>query len=97
MKQFLKMTAAPASAMFALALMAMAAPAQAAPGEFCRTDSSNMRSCGYSTLEQCQWSSSGRGGTCDRDPFYANPTNANAMAYAPKHAHAKGLKKPIAQ
>jgi hypothetical protein len=95
MKQFLNLTAAPASAMFALALMAMAAPALAAPGEFCRTDSSVMRSCSYSTLEQCQASSSGRGGSCDRDPFYANPTNA--LAYAPKHAHAKGLRKPIAQ
>jgi hypothetical protein len=96
MKQFLKITAAPASAMFALALMAMASPASAAPGEFCRTDSSVMRSCSYSTLEQCQASSSGRGGTCDRDPFYANPTNA--LAYAPKHGHhAKGVKKPIAQ
>jgi Protein of unknown function (DUF3551) len=95
MKQFFKLTAAPAAAMFALALMAMATPASAAPGEFCRTDTSGMRGCGYSTLEQCQASSSGRGGSCDRDPFYAQPTNA--LAYAPKHVHAKSVKKAIAQ
>jgi Protein of unknown function (DUF3551) len=95
MKQFFKMAAAPASAMFALALMAMVTPASAAPGEFCRTDSSQMRSCAFSTLQQCKDSASGRGGTCDRDPFYASPSNA--LAYAPKHVHAKAAKKLIEQ
>jgi hypothetical protein len=95
MKQFFKVTAAPASAMFALALMAMATPASAAPGEFCRMDSSQMRSCSFSTLQQCKDSASGRGGTCDRDPFYANPKDA--LAYAPKHGHAKAVKKLFEQ
>jgi hypothetical protein len=95
MKQFLKLTAAPSAAMFALALATMATPASA--GDYCRTDTSYMRSCGFDTLEQCQASSSGRTGTCDRDPFL--PNTSNALAYAPKHLQSKPVghvaKKPI--
>jgi hypothetical protein len=88
MKQFLKMTAAPSAAIFALAMFATASPASA--GEYCRTDMSYMRSCGYDTLEQCQANASGRGGTCDRDPFLAN--TSNALAYAPKHLQSKAAR-----
>ena len=82
MKQFLKMT----SAMLALALVAMTTPASA--GEYCRTDvTSHMQSCGFDTLEQCQNMSSGRGGSCDRDPFLA--ITSSAYAYQAKPSHSK--------
>ena len=83
MKQLLKMTAAPATAFFALAFVAMATPAAARPGEYCRQDAtSGMRSCSFETMEQCQAMSSGRGGTCYRDPLL---TDTSAYAYQPKH------------
>jgi hypothetical protein len=82
MKRFFKFTAAPATALFALAFVSFATPASA--GEYCRKDvSSAMTSCSFSTLEQCQTMSSGRGGDCFRDPFL--PAN-DAYAYAPKAA-----------
>jgi hypothetical protein len=88
MKQLLKLTIAPASALFALALVAMATPASAGPNEYCRQDiTSGMRSCGFSSLAQCQAMSAGRGGDCYRDPFLAN--TSNALAYQPKSSPAK--------
>ena len=92
MKQFLKMT----SAMLALAFVAMTTPASA--GEYCRTDvTSHMQSCGFDTLEQCQNMSSGRGGSCDRDPFLA--TTSSAYAYQAKPSHSKrpaqAAKRPV--
>ena len=86
MKQLLKMTAAPATALFALAYVAMATPAAAAQYEYCRQDvSSAMRSCSFETMEQCQAMSSGRGGTCYRDPLLTS----SAYAYQPKHPLSK--------
>ena len=96
MKQFLKMTAAPASAMLALAFVAMTTPASA--GEYCRTDvTSHMQSCGFDTLEQCQAMSSGRGGSCDRDPFLAATSNAYAYQAKPSHSKrpAQAAKRPV--
>ncbi len=101
MKQLLKMTAAPATAFFALAFVAMATPAAASPVDYCRTDvTSGMRGCGYTSLEQCRAMSamsSGRGGTCYRDPFL-NDTSS-AYAYQPKHPLPKSVilraKKPV--
>jgi hypothetical protein len=94
MKQLLKLTVAPASALFALALVAMATPASAGPNEYCRQDiTSGMRSCGFSSLEQCQAMSAGRGGDCYRDPFLAN--TSNALAYQPKSSPAKSVRKPV--
>jgi Protein of unknown function (DUF3551) len=89
MKQFWKLTAAPATT---LAFVAMATPAAASLNEYCRTDSSGMRSCGFSSMEQCQAMSSGRGGSCARDPFL--PTASDALAYQPKHSHSKSPRKP---
>jgi Protein of unknown function (DUF3551) len=95
MKKFLTLAAAPATALFALAFMTMATPASA--GEYCSTNSSGMRGCGYSSLEQCKASMAGINGTCDRDPFLpaagntannGNSTN-NALAYQPKHPGGK--------
>jgi hypothetical protein len=92
MKQFLKMT----SAMLALAFVAMTTSASA--GDYCRTDvTSHMQSCGFDTLEQCQNMSSGRGGSCDRDPFLA--TTSSAYAYQAKPSHSKrpaqAAKRPV--
>lgn len=89
MKQLLKMTAGPATALLALAYVAIATPAAAAQNEYCRQDvTSGMRSCSFSTLEQCQAMSSGRGGSCYRDPFLADTSSAadtrSAYAYQPK-------------
>jgi hypothetical protein len=97
MKQLLKLSAAPATALLALAYVAMATPAAAAKYEYCRQDPiSGMRSCAFETVEQCQAMSSGRGGTCFRDPFLAD---TSAYAYQPKHALSKSMirraKKPI--
>jgi hypothetical protein len=82
MKKFLTLAAAPATALCAIAFMTMATPASA--GEYCSTNSSGMRGCGFSSLEQCKASMSGINGTCDRDPFYKDPNSA--LAYQPKHA-----------
>jgi hypothetical protein len=87
MKQFFKMTTAPA-ALLALGFVAMTTPASANPNEFCRQDvTSGMRSCSFATMEQCRAMSSGRGGDCYRDPFLAD--SSNAYAYQPKTSHAK--------
>lgn len=92
MKQLLKITAAPATALFALALAAMATPAAA--GEYCRQDiTSGMKSCSFSTLEQCHAMSSGRGGDCYRDPFL--PSSSGAYAYQPKHPQVHRARKPV--
>jgi hypothetical protein len=97
MKQLLKMTAAPATALFALACVAMATPAAAAKYEYCRQDvTSAMRSCGFETMEQCQAMSSGRGGSCYRDPFLVD--TSNALAYQPKQLSKNGsrrVKQPV--
>jgi len=94
MKQLLKISAAPAAGLFALAMIAMATPAAAGPGEYCRTDvTSNMHVCSFTSLEQCQAASMGRGGSCYRDPFL--PTASDALAYQPKRQPSKGVKKPV--
>jgi len=88
MKMLSAMMTGSAAIFGTLAFMAMAAPAAHA-GEFCMTDSSGMRGCGYATLEQCKASASGKNGSCDRDPFFNSAGTSNALAYQPKgHAHA---------
>jgi Protein of unknown function (DUF3551) len=73
----------------------MATPAAASPGEYCRREygSGTLRTCPYSTMEQCQDSVSGRTGSCERNPFM--PDNSNAFAYQPKHGRAISVKKPV--
>jgi Protein of unknown function (DUF3551) len=94
MKQLLKLTVAPASALYALAPVAMATPASAGPNEYCRQDiTSGMRSCGFSSLEQCQAMSAGRGGDCYRDPYLTDASSA--LAYQPKSSLAKSVRKPV--
>jgi Protein of unknown function (DUF3551) len=86
MKSISKMITASAAALSTLVLVAIAAPAAHA-GEFCNTNTSGMRGCGYSNLEQCQATISSTGGNCARDPFYSD--TKNALAYQPKHLRAR--------
>lgn len=70
------------------AVFVFAAPAAQA-GEYCSTNSSGMRGCGFVSLEQCQAAMSGLMGTCARDPYYKDPKDALALqskqARAVKH------------
>jgi hypothetical protein len=92
MKQLLTLSAA---AIACAAFFVTSRPAAAKDYEYCRIDiSSSMKQCGFETLAQCQDMSSGRGGSCVRDPFFDSKANANAnsnaYAYAPiarKHRH----------
>jgi hypothetical protein len=97
MQQLFKLSAAPMAGLFAMALVAVATPASAGSNEYCRQDvSSGMRSCSFATMEQCQAMSSGRGGTCYRDPFLPQASTTNAYAYAPLHGN-KRARKPVAK
>ena len=96
MKQLFKLTAAPAAAFLTLALASISTPAAAAKYEYCRTDvSSAMRSCGFTSLEQCQDMSAGRGGTCARDPLLPEANSvSNAFAQQPRGGVHRG-KRPV--
>jgi hypothetical protein len=96
MKQLFTLTAAPAAAFLVLALASISTPAAAAKYEYCRTDvSSAMRSCSFTSLEQCQTMSAGRGGTCARDPFLPEASSArNAFAQQPRGA-SHHTKRPV--
>ena len=96
MKQLFTLAAAPAAAFLALALASLSTPAAAAKYEYCRTDvSSAMRSCGFTSLEQCQTMSAGRGGTCARDPFLPEANSvSNAFAQQPRGG-AHHTKRPV--
>jgi hypothetical protein len=93
MKDFYRLTAAPAAGLLALALASITTPAAAAKYEYCRTDTSNMRSCGYETMEQCQAAASGRGGSCARDHLLPPNDASNAFAYQPKDQPKAGVKR----
>jgi hypothetical protein len=83
MNPFLRLAAAPAAGLLALAVTSITTPAAAAKYEYCRTDvSSAMRSCSFTSMEECQAMSSGRGGTCARDPFL--PAASDSYAYQPR-------------
>jgi Protein of unknown function (DUF3551) len=101
-KQFLKISAAPAAMFCALAFFSTATPAAAAQVDYCRTDTSGMRGCGYSSLEQCQAMASGRGSNCYENPFPAGgnasasgKASSSAYAYQPKHRASKGARNPV--
>jgi hypothetical protein len=94
MKSISRMITASAAALSALAVVAMATPGVQA-GEYCSTNTSGMRGCGYSSLEQCQASTSGVGGTCARDPYYNNTTSA--LAYQPKQTRSRSELRPAKQ
>jgi hypothetical protein len=86
MKPISRTIVASAAALSTFAFVAIATPAAQA-GEFCGTNTSGMRGCGFSSLEQCQASASGVGFSCDRDPYFTDASTA--MAYQPKHSGAR--------
>src|SRR5260370_4783056 len=101
----LKISAAPAGVLCALAFFSTATPAAAAPVDYCRTDTSGMRGCGFSSLEQCQAMASGRGSNCYENPFPAGGSpsgnasargtaSSSAYAYQPKHPASQGSSQP---
>jgi hypothetical protein len=102
-KQLLKISAAPAGVFCALAFFSTATPAAAAQVDYCRTDTSGMRGCGYSSLEQCQAMASGRGSNCYENPFpqgasakaSSSKPSSSAYAYQPKRQASKGARKPV--
>jgi hypothetical protein len=82
---FLKRSLVPIAALIAMSFISSARPASA--GEYCRKDvTSQVVSCSFDSLEQCQWTSSGRGGDCFPDPWLPA---ADALAYAPRALHAR--------
>ena len=101
MEQLLKITAAPATALFALALVAMATPAAASPNQYCRRDITEYGalSCGFETMAQCQAMASGRGGDCVPNPSVSN-ASSSAFAFQPKQPLSKSgthrARKPVA-
>jgi hypothetical protein len=94
--QILKISAAPAAMFCALTFFMTTTPAAASPVDYCRTDiTSGIRGCGFSSLEQCQAMSSGRGGGCFENPFPSGGSGKSAYAYQPKHLLSKTARKPV--
>jgi hypothetical protein len=91
MKRISKLITGTAATLCTFAFVAMATPAAQA-GEYCMTNTSGMRGCGYSSLEQCQASASGITGSCARDPFYSDPNNA--LAYQPRQIRSRSEPRP---
>ena len=104
MKSIAKMITASAAALSAFALVAMAAPAAQA-GEYCMTNTSGMRGCGYATLEQLSDLSLRQRRHLRARAFFTNPCNAlandalshNALAYQRKPAHSRSELGPAKQ
>jgi hypothetical protein len=92
MKSISRMITASAAALSTLAFVAIATPTAHA-AEYCSTNTSGMRGCGYSSMEQCQATISGLAGTCVRDPFYTN----TALAYQPKQTGSRSAVRPAKQ
>ena len=87
MKLFPKLIAATA---IVRVLTLVATPTAALAGEYCVTNTSGMRGCGFATLQQCLDSLSGAAGSCAREPFYHDP--GSALAYQPKQGHSHSRK-----
>jgi hypothetical protein len=88
----LRATTIPAATLAAaIALGGLFSPPPARAGEYCSWDTDYMTDCGFSSMEQCQASRSGRGGDCFRDPFLKDNStatiNRNAYAYSPRPSH----------
>ena len=98
MRRFSILTTTSIAALSAWTFVAFATPASAHTYEYCRRDITGYTlSCGFDTLAQCQAMSSGRGGSCYRDPLLTD--TSSAYAYQPKHPLSKSLtlraKKPV--
>jgi hypothetical protein len=82
MKKILAFSTIAVAILAGSAFLSISEPAAAKDYEFCRQDSSGTLACGFDTMEQCVAMMSGRGGSCSRNPFLADP-NAS-YAHAPK-------------
>lgn len=76
------------AALTGAAFLSAAAPAAAKDYEFCQQDhSSEMRSCGFETMEQCVAMISGRGGSCMRNPILAELSRSYASTPKSRARH----------
>jgi hypothetical protein len=83
MKTLLRLNTLPLAVMFCTWFVLTTMPAaQAAPPakeDWCFTSAStNVKACGFVSLEQCRATQSGIGGSCFRALSAANPSNAHA-------------------
>jgi hypothetical protein len=77
------------AALASAAFFAAGEPSAARNYQYCEVDYAlGMRQCSFDTMEQCVATISGRGGSCTRDRFLAEPSGS--YAFAPKgHAPAQ--------
>jgi hypothetical protein len=87
LESLLKWRTAPISALSTLACVSTFTPASAHRYEYYRQDVlSCMLQCSFDRLEQCKWTSSGRGGDCLHAPFLPA---TDALLFAKKPLNAK--------
>ena len=69
-------------------LFLIAGPAAADPYKWCAAYRNGSNNCGFTTIEQCQASVSGVGGSCVPNQFYTGPDKTSAQR-SPKQAQRK--------
>jgi len=69
-------------------LFLTAGPAAADPYKWCAAYRNGSNNCGFTTIEQCQASVSGVGGSCVPNQFYTGPDKTSAQR-SPKQAQRK--------
>jgi len=62
-----------------ISLFLIAGPAAADPYKWCAAYRSGANNCGFTTIEQCQASVSGVGGSCVPNQFYTGPEKTSAQ------------------
>jgi hypothetical protein len=83
------MVTASAVTLATFAFFATMAPAAYAD-DYCITGGSNsVNGCGYSSMEQCQAASSGRGGSCGLARSAQSPSNSLAYQAKPSHSRSE--------
>ena len=71
-----------------ISLFLVTAPAAADPYKWCANYRNGSSNCGFTTIEQCQASVSGVGGSCGPNQFYTGPDKTSAQR-SPKQAQRK--------
>jgi hypothetical protein len=62
-----------------ISLFLVAGPAAADPYKWCAAYRNGSNNCGFTTIEQCQASVSGVGGSCVPNQFYTGPEKSSAQ------------------
>ena len=62
-----------------ISLFLVASPAAADPYKWCAAYRNGSNNCGFTTIEQCQASVSGVGGSCVPNQFYTGPEKSSAQ------------------